>query len=207
MTGFMPNSAETALKRARLLELLQADPRYGQLTRAAEKECLPFSLLTNAPGVPRGALTQLHGPCGSGKSELALRFLAENPQARAAWIERELTIYPCAFPLAGVGLERVLFVEAGEQQLWAAHQILRSRLFEVVVLAGAQFQEMELRRLQLSSEKARASVLLLTDSPDGPPARAWPVALQLEVRRNALRPIRLMQPEGDDVPQIRSIKG
>ena len=51
-----------------------------------------------------------------------------------AWIEEDFSLYPCALPQHGVEMERVLFVESGGESLWSAHQILRSGLFEVVVL-------------------------------------------------------------------------
>src|SRR4051812_38374506 len=63
---------------------------------SATHESLPFSRV--AGGVPIGALTEISGPEGGGKTEVLLGFLAENPKARVAWIEERFTVYPCAFP-------------------------------------------------------------------------------------------------------------
>lgn len=171
----------------------------GVLKTPPIKEVFPFSRLGADLGIPRGAVTEVSGPSGGGKTETVLSFLAENASIRVAWIEDELTAYPCAFPQAGVALERVLFVdlarpnrfsadlarpnrfskEAGLDALWTTHQILRSQLFGIVVLNSKQIYERDLRRLQLSSEQAQASLILLSDSPKI--RGAWPIAFQLEV--------------------------
>lgn len=142
---------------------------------------------------PRGAVTEISGSAGGGKTELVLRELARQGSVarmdsvrsdsggRIAWIEDSFTAYPCAFEQAGVDLDRVLFVEAGMQTLWCAHQALRSGIFETVVVSlhVIEIGEVDLRRLQLSSEKAQAGVILL---PEQPAARgAWAIALQLRV--------------------------
>lgn len=40
-----------------------------------------------AGGISRGALTEISGSPGSGKTALALRLLAEHPEVRTVWIE------------------------------------------------------------------------------------------------------------------------
>jgi hypothetical protein len=156
----------------------------GILNAAAEDTtagaALPFSLLPL--GLPRGALTELSGPDGGGKTEAAIRALAENPEVRAAWVEESLTVYPCAFPALGVPMERVLFAEPGRELLWTVHQLLRSRLFGIVVAApGEALTELELRRLQLSAERSRSSLILLREHPTL--RRNWPIRVQAEIRR------------------------
>ena len=133
-------------------------------------------------GIPRGAITEVSGRSGSGKTELVLKFLAENPEARVAWIEEELTIYPCAFPQNRVGLERVLFIDAPfGKKLWTAHQILRSGACPIVVIDAQGLNEADLRRLQLAAEKTDAVVILLSQTPSE--RGAWPIAAQLVVDR------------------------
>jgi hypothetical protein len=146
--------------------------------RARAREGIPFTFFPDG-GLPRAALTEISGAHGSGKTALVLRFLAENPALRTAWVEDRLTAFPTAFPLQGVGLERVLFADAGKEVLWTALQALRSQLFEVVVVSGA-FSVIELRRLQLGAEQAHATVLLLAEEPTR--EGTWPILLQLEVR-------------------------
>ena len=155
--------------------------RVDNAVKNASERNFPVSFLDS--GIPRGALCEVSGSHGGGKSELVLRFLAENPKVRAAWIEEEFTIYPCAFFRFGVDLSRVLFSEAGAETLWAAHQILRSQLFGAVILTAPAASELDLRRLQLAAEKAQASVILLAEEPmqEG----SWPIQLQLETFRRS----------------------
>src|SRR5271166_968416 len=79
----------------------------GQPTERLRKEVYDFSM--RAEGFPRGAIVEL---TRSGKTEVMVQFLAENPQLRIAWIEEEFTIYPCAVAQRNVAPERLLFVEA-----------------------------------------------------------------------------------------------
>jgi hypothetical protein len=145
-----------------------------------ERENLPFSLLQE--GIPKGGLTEVSGELGNGKTEVILKFLAENLESRVAWVEQEFTIYPGVFfPL---GLGRVLFIEAIDSPLWSVHQLLRSQLFGIVVMAVCSSQlknDIALRRLQLEAEKAKACVLLITESPrrEG----RWPLTAQIWVER------------------------
>jgi hypothetical protein len=151
------------------------------LAPSQSPEPFPFSALPEC-GIPRGALIEISGPAGSGKSELALQFLAEVPQLRAAWVEDEFTVYPCAFPQAGISLNRILFSQGGSDSIWVALQILSSQLFGVVILKTRLENEIDLRRLQLCAEKSRSSLIVLSDSPrlQG----NWTFQLQLEVQRH-----------------------
>jgi hypothetical protein len=197
---------EIAARLARLRAL------PGILKSRQDRQALACPLISEWPeGLPCGAISEFVSAAGGGKTEAAIRILAENPGIRGAWIEPTLTVYPCAFPQLGVTLDRVLFTEPGDQALWAAHQILRSQLFGLVVLsvpeaplaaAGARalqakavaapFQsaqaltasnlnEIDLRRLQLSAEKSGAALLLLRERPT---VRGnWAIAIQARVLR------------------------
>lgn len=142
-------------------------------------------------GLPKGALVEVSGSAGSGKTETVLRFLAQNPEVRVAWVEDEFTVYPCAFPQNRVGLERVLFVDSPSSELfWTIHQMLRSGVFGVIVLRmasglgerSADGASVVLRRLQLAAEKSGVTVILLTERP----ARrgTWPISVQLQASRS-----------------------
>lgn len=144
-----------------------------------------FSFSLERDGIPRGAITEISGSPGSGKSEAVLKFIAELPPSlRVAWVEEDFTVYPCALPQAGVDLSRVLFSWAGDQACWSAHQVLRSQLFPVVVLMAKIEESIELRRLQLIAEKSGSSLILLSDEPRL--RDHWPIRLQLRASRDPL---------------------
>jgi hypothetical protein len=179
------------------------------LMKIAEKTYLPFSLLEVEGGLPKGVLIELSGAAGGGKIEVLLRFLSENLELQAAWVEEGSTVYPCAFPQHGVGLERLLFVNAEPLHslsspvnplvLDCAHQILRSQIFGALVLlphttpatprdsrsieSRGCFGEIELRRLQIAAEKSGTTVFILRETPSQ--AHTWPLTLQLHVQREA----------------------
>jgi hypothetical protein len=143
-----------------------------------ERERYDFSLLPS--GVPRGALIEVTGP---GKTESVVSFLSENQALRIAWVEDQMTVYPTAILQRQVPLERVLFIEAGDEIVWAAMQVMRSGLFEAIILSlPRHLDERVLRRLQLESEKSQACVFLLSEKPH----KAWPISLQIQVSRPAL---------------------
>lgn len=135
-----------------------------------------------AQGLPRGALVEISSREGGGKTELVLKLLIENPELRAAWIERDFTIYPYAVLENEISSERILYLEAKKKDpAWVAHQILRSQLFSLVILSHASLAENELRRLQIAAKKSAATVILLatTTTQQG----HWPISMQLEVSR------------------------
>lgn len=144
--------------------------------------------------VPRGALTEVSGPFGSGKTEAVVKFIARHQESlgRVAWIEDRFTAYPTGFLQHGVDLSRMLFIEGGAESIWAAHQVLRSQVFGSVILfvrestLSASEPRVELRRLQLSAEQSNACVFLLTHQPR-PQGASWPLALQLQANANTRR--------------------
>lgn len=133
-------------------------------------------------GIPRGAITEISGREGGGKTEFLMDFLKANANLRVAWVESRMTVYPFALAAHGISLRRILFVEPPVTNLvWTLHQLLKSGLFEVVVLSHAVLPDVDLRKLQIFSEQAQAAMVMLADEPrrEG----SWPLALQLEVRR------------------------
>lgn len=141
-------------------------------------------------GLPQGALVEVSGPPGGGKTELVLKLISEHPGIKVAWVEESLTIYPGAFAQQKVSLQRVLFIET-TRYLWAVHQILRSQLFGMVILSARVANEVERRRLQIAAEKASASVILLAEQATG--QGSWPIAVQLSVRRSQQTGMTLME--------------
>lgn len=159
----------------------QIEELRAALARYAQKSPNAFSFSGLSGGIPRGALIEVSGPMGTGKTAWMASFLTEQNQQRAAWIEESLSVYPCALAQAGVDLSRLLFVEAGELVLWSAHQILRSGLVQLLFVSLERLipGELELRRLQLACRDAQASLVLLKETPL--PGNPWPVSLRLTI--------------------------
>lgn len=137
-----------------------------------------------------GTLTEISGPVGGGKTELALRVLAERGNARIAWVEREFTIYPPALARHGIDPSRVFWIQsqgsgdadASKLALWAAQQALASRTFGAVIVApGRVHDTVALRRLQLAAEKAQVPVILLVEYATA--GITWPIRTQIQVER------------------------
>lgn len=108
-------------------------------------------------GFPKGALAELTGSAGSGKTALAISVVARAMGERglAAWIDGRSELYAPAVQLGGVELERLLIVRPGaagaplarsgelparssqsavRQSLWAAEAVLGSGAFAAVVV-------------------------------------------------------------------------
>lgn len=186
----------------------------------ADRGSFPFSSIQG--GLPRGALVHVLGTKGGGKTELTLKFLAENPEIKVAWIEDKLTAYPVSFEQMGAGLERMLFVRAAGKPrsprnefnmndskssshskssadaFWAFSQIVNSQYFDVVVLASENLRmnEKDLRRWQLMAEQTKSCCLLISENESLTAGRDWAVALKLEVERVNL----------DGPPQLHVVK-
>ena len=164
------------------LDQLRALP--GLMTAPPLWESFPFRGL--ARGIPRGALTELSGPWGGGKTETVMQFLTQNPLQKTVWIEKTLTVFPTAFADHGVRLEQILWIETQGANLpgsdWVIQQILKTKLFPVVIWLEPPMDEATLRRTQLAAQKAAAAVILLREFPVT--SRAWPLALRLYVSRS-----------------------
>ncbi len=154
----LPASATeaTAQITARLREIVK---RFE-----AKKVSEPLKVSWAERGIPRGAITEVGGSVGSGKTSRIVSVLKENPKLKVAWIEEDFSLYPIALSQAGVNLAQVLFVEAKQKTSWSALQCLKSQLFEVVVIhTPTKLNDVVLRRLQLAAEKNDVALLLICD--------------------------------------------
>lgn len=148
--------------------------KIGAIDGTWGKETHPFSLF--AQGFPKGSVVEIFGP---GKTEFLVKFLAENKGLRVAWIEPQITIYPFAFLQRDVDLSRILFVEADKENVWATLQILQAQIFQVVALSFQNFDDRNLRKIQLAAEKSQALVVLLNKESTA----SWVPSVQLHVER------------------------
>ena len=139
------------------LELLKKLPEFQKL----KKSSIAFSLVPH--GIPKGALTEI---CGlSGKTQWVLKLLQENPWLSTVWIEKQIEFFPLSYMQATKLETPILFIEAGDSELWATLQVLRSGLFNLCVLHEVCFSQKILRRLQLEAETQNSSIIFLNTSP------------------------------------------
>jgi len=176
-----------------------------------------------ATGFPVGALSQLCGASGSGKTEVVLRFLAENPAMRVAWVEESFSVYPGAFPSYQVSLDRIFFVDVSSESrsvgktrggssehpaLWAVQQVLQAQIFGVVIVSAAvpdRDASVILRRMQLLAEKSRTTVIFLSETPIR--SASWAIRYQAGVERDAVSgalSVRVLKGRGEGVWQHHS---
>lgn len=137
-------------------------------------------------GLPKGGLTLLTGPPGTGRLTLAARIAAEETKAArpVAWVDAKGTLYPPALAAEGVALERMLMVRStSDRVVYAAEQIVGSGAFGLVVANGldALLSPPRARRLQTATESGRCSVLLILDPPAA--ARCTNATLELHLSR------------------------
>ncbi len=150
---------------------LKFEQLRAQIHTHHQKETLSCSMV--GQGIPRGAITAI---TGVGKTELAARLIAEHPGLRVAWIEEKLSIFPFALLQRGIGLDRVLFVDAGPELAWSVLQVLKAQIFPVVVVYAECLDLNTLRRVQLAAETANAATIWLTNESQD----LWPVSMQLQ---------------------------
>ena len=106
-------------------------------------------------GLPRGQVSEVHGPPSSGRTALAVSIMARTTRAGAlaAWVDPADRFDPSGAAEAGVDLRRVLWLRGGAAEtaglaraVAAVGTVLGSGLFEVVVF-DVVGQGAEARRL------------------------------------------------------------
>ena len=89
-------------------------------------------------GLPRGRVTEIYGPEGSGKTTLCLHTVAEAQKMgyTAAFIDMEHALDPAYSARLGVNVEELLVSQpdTGEQALEIAETLVRSGAVEIVVI-------------------------------------------------------------------------
>jgi hypothetical protein len=130
-------------------------------------------------GLPRGQVSEVHGPASSGRTALAVAIVARTTRAGAlaAWVDPSDRFDPASAAEGGADLARVLWLRGGAPEtaglaraLSAVGTLLGSGLFEVVVLdlAGQGGEARRLPggtwiRLQRLIEQQPTALLLLGD--------------------------------------------
>lgn len=97
-----------------------------------------LDIALGAGGVPRGRIVEIFGKEASGKTTLALHFLAEVHKAggAAAFIDAEHALDPAYSKAIGVDLEQLLLSQpnSGEEALEITEQLTRSGALDMIVI-------------------------------------------------------------------------
>lgn len=100
--------------------------------------CLSLDIALGIGGVPRGRITEIYGPEGSGKTTLCLHVVAEAQQmgGTAAIVDVEHALDPSYAETCGVNVQE-LYVsqpDTGEEALEIAEALIRSGAVDVLVI-------------------------------------------------------------------------
>jgi len=99
---------------------------------------LPLDLAPWVGGLPRGRITEVHGPEGSGKTTLALSVVAQAQAAggTALYVDAEHALDPGYAARAGVDVGRLLVCQpdSGEHALDVVELLLRAGVLDVAVI-------------------------------------------------------------------------
>src|SRR3954447_12867593 len=128
-----------------------------QLQQQLERELLPTGIEhfdRMLEGLPRGAVTEIYGPVGSGKTSFVYAFLASATQSGeyCAYVDATSAFDPVSVAGTGANLRNLLWVRcsAPDQALKAADLLLHSGGWGVVVLDVADVSAAVMRRLPVS---------------------------------------------------------
>lgn len=178
----MPSALKSALEdllRARRLQA-EAPPLRGEDRRLSRLPTgIPAIDDLLGGGFPRGQLSEVHGPCSSGRTGLMYSLLARCTAAGglSAWVDPGDRLDPVSAEAAGVDLGRLLWLRGRKpnalpDSLSAASTVLGSGLFEAVILDLAGIPWLEIHRLPGSTwirlqrmiEDNPSALLLLADA-------------------------------------------
>ena len=100
--------------------------------------CLSLDIALGVGGVPRGRITEIYGPEGSGKTTLCQHFMAEAQKmgGTAAMIDVEHALDPTYAGVCGVNVDDLYISQpdTGEEALEIAEALIRSGAVDVLVI-------------------------------------------------------------------------
>lgn len=150
--GFPLEEGGTGEAKKAVLDKALSDiiKRYGEgsIMRLGENTTLAVDVIPTGSiavdialgvgGIPRGRVTEIYGPEGSGKTTLCLHIVAEAQKMgyTAAFIDMEHALDPAYSAKLGVNVEQLLVSQpdTGEQALEITETLVRSGAVEVVVI-------------------------------------------------------------------------
>jgi hypothetical protein len=200
-----PLTVDRALQLRRLRsELVRRHAEWRKEERASRCATgLPDVDALLGGGFPKGLVSALGGPLGTGGTTLLLRALAEITATGGygAWVDADGSLSAPALAGGGVDLSRLLWVKAaGEQGVWAAQLLARSGAFALVavdvneegVATGAG------QRLADAARAGGCAVVLLSRD------RQVPAALKARLEVVTARPrlLRAVEPSPGSLPPV-----
>jgi hypothetical protein len=165
-------------------------------------------------GLPRGCLTEISGPIGSGRTSLLISLLSAltNRKESCALVDGRDSFDPCGAENAGVALGRLLLVRCGniEQALRAADLLLHGGGFGLVALDLSDLPVSTVRRVPLNVwfrfrrmvENTPAVFMLLEQEPCAKTCAS--LVLRLEMKMARWRSIHKNGSEGNSQPALLS---
>jgi hypothetical protein len=148
----------------------------GAMQSPILREC--YKCDTVPDGVPKGAIIELLGPQ---KTAWLLEFLKQNDSGKIFWAERDQSVLPTAIHQRGVDLRRITFGLLGEQPTISLRRVIQSQLYPFVIAPNSFSEIRVFKAFQLLTEKSRVSLFLIGGKQA---CSAWPIAMQLEIRRS-----------------------
>jgi recombination protein RecA len=150
----MPKNVEASQekKKGEALDvaLAQIEKQFGKgsIMRLTEEHRIPvdgistgsisLDLALGGKGIPRGRVTEIFGPEGSGKTTLSLQVIANAQKVGgiAAFIDAEHALDPTYARKVGVKLDDLLISQpdTGEQALDIAEMLIRSNAVDIIVI-------------------------------------------------------------------------
>lgn len=165
-------------ERVQKLKLL-----IGGMEEPGDREFLQAPLL--AGGVPKGVIVELLGPL---RTEWLIQFLKLHAELRIFWAERQQHILPTALQQRGVDLSRITFGTLGEDLVIPLRRVIQSQLYPLVIAPNCFTEIRVFKAFQLFTEKTNSILFLMGDKT---PSNAWPISLQLEIRKGKDTPFHL----------------
>jgi len=117
--------------------------RLGETSALSSVEAIPtgslaLDLALGVGGIPRGRITEVFGPEGSGKTTLGQHAIAEAQKqgGKAAYIDAEHALDPPYAARCGVNLDELLISQpdTGEEALEITEALVRSGAIDVIVI-------------------------------------------------------------------------
>jgi recombination protein RecA len=100
--------------------------------------CLELDMALGVGGIPRGRIIEIYGPESSGKTTVALHFIAEAQKRNgiAAFIDAEHALDPAYAKRLGVDIDELYISQptSGEDALEIAEALVRSGAIDIVVV-------------------------------------------------------------------------